>query len=466
MLTAYQNKKNEVKEKKELAENAQPWSTLAFGEPALTIHEPHDTAQSQIHEKGIIATVCHELRTSIHGIDGNAHILAGLIADLEQILEVSDQKRVDPKLRELILDKIKLQREALDIIDICAKHQKVITDDVLNMSKIESGMLELNLQPTNPKKIIKQVMDILKGEISKKRLTVYLNIAYQETIVNIDPNRIRQILLNLMTNAIKFTPEGGELTITLLKPYIEEESTILTFSVKDNGIGMDTSEKAHLFMPYSQANAQIVTQYGGSGLGLCISKKLIELMKGRIEVESEKGVGTTFNFSVNCPHKVEMTNKSVSPIILTPLKRTIGQSKKILIVEDNIVNQKIIKNYLTQVGYLCHVAKNGEEGVELWVQNSFQVILMDCEMPVMDGFEATRRIREREKAMPGMESVIIIGLSANTLTEELSVKITGIGMNDYLTKPFDKIKLLETISIHSSKTAIVTEKTSPTSKTA
>jgi signal transduction histidine kinase len=181
MLTAYRHKQNDSKEKKESAENNLSSSTLVIEEQdLLAANNFHDTAealkasslnptQDQLQKKRFIDTICHELRTSLHGIDGNAHILGSIIADLEEILTCSDEKLLNLKLRDLLLDKIKLQKEGLYIIDVCAKHQKVITDDVLTMSKIESGMLALNFQPLNPKKIIKQVMDILRVEIHKKK---------------------------------------------------------------------------------------------------------------------------------------------------------------------------------------------------------------------------------------------------------------------------------------------------------
>ena len=266
---------------------------------------------------------------------------------------------------------------------------RAVSNDVLDSSKLAAGKFQLSLSPTDPKKIIEDTAKLFHDPINKKKLKVRFEFPLEKITLNIDPVRLKQILMNLLSNSLKFTPEHGRIVIALDEPVIGATHTSLKFSMSDTGPGMTKEHMAHIFSPYTQANEHIANQYRGSGLGLSISKDLAELMGGSMTCRSEEGVGTTFICTIRCPNELKIAPDVGKPLIFSTPKPSPSQGKRILIVDDDIKVQKAAKKYLEQVGYHCAVANNGQEAVELCETNHFHAVLMDLDMPVMGGIEAT-----------------------------------------------------------------------------
>lgn len=413
-------------------------------------------------QEQFIDTMCHELRNPLNGIYGNVNLLESSIATLEKLIE-TPAIMAPEEMRQAISKHIAQEKESLRAIDTCARHQKAITDDTLNLSKLEAGKVKLNPTDFNPKDVVKDVVDILDTETKRKGTELYVKAPHSTMIVNGDRHRLSQVLLNLASNAVKFTPEGGKITISLQPEKVAKDEVVLKFIVKDTGIGMTEAEKAKLFNRFEQATHATYAEYGGSGLGLVISKHLIELMGGKIDVESEKGKGTKFAFTIKCqPAMVLLKAPPPSASLFTG-----GAAPKvhrhILVVEDNVINQKILKRNLEQAGHSCEIANNGKEAYEMAEKTSYDVVLMDVEMPMMDGLEATKLIRQKEREQK-KAPVPIIGLSGNA-REEYIATAQQAGMNDYLTKPYERTVLLEKIAFYTLPplTAKRTERSAPLS---
>ncbi|MCE3239075.1 MAG: multisensor hybrid histidine kinase [Gammaproteobacteria bacterium] len=417
-------------------------------------------------QEQFIDTMCHELRNPLNGVLGNVALLEDNTMQLQKLIETTEPEQISSPLREKSLEFLGKEKESIQTIKMCAEYQKVITDDVLSLSKLEAGKVELSLVDFDPKKVIKETVAMLNSEISRKNLQLYLKLIYKDIAVNGDPDRLKQILLNLLTNAIKFTPPGGEIAISLKSSMVTESHTVLIFTVKDTGIGMTEEEKSRIFERFSQANTATHQQYGGSGLGLSISRSLIVLMGGNIHVKSEPGKGTKFTFTIQCPllslQKAPPPSLSVfaapSGEILPPIASAIPSANRlILIVEDNLINQKILKHILEQAGHHCEIANNGKESLLVLGATPFDIVFMDIEMPLMSGLEATRIIRRTEQEQ-GKSPIPIIGLSGYSRQEQRE-EAKNSGMNDYLTKPYDKAKLLEKIDFYTkAETPVVDSK--------
>lgn len=398
-------------------------------------------------QEQFIDTMCHELRNPLNGIFGNVNLLGHSLTALEKVAET--ETITLEEMRQAILEHITQEKESLQAIDTCARHQKAIADDVLNLSKLEAKKVKLNPTDFNPKDVIKDVVDMLDTEIKRKGVELYVKTPYSCMKVNSDRHRLSQVLLNLVSNAVKFTPEKGKITISLRPETVTGDEVTLEFIVKDTGIGMTGAEKAKLFDQFEQATHATYTEYGGTGLGLVISERLVKLMGGEINVESEKGRGTKFTFTVKCktvatPFKAPPPSAS---LFAGPAIKVVP--RRILIVEDNVINQKVLMRSLEQAGHSCEVAKNGKEAcemVEMVEKTPYDIVLMDVEMPVMDGLEATKLIRQRELEQR-KAPIPIIGLSGNA-REEYIATATQAGMNDYLTKPCERNVLLEKIAFY------------------
>lgn len=406
-------------------------------------------------------TMCHEVRNPLNGILGNIDLLESNDAALKMLIKTTAEvETISNSLYEKFLEYLERNRKSLEAIETCAKYQKVITDDILILSKLEAGKVELKKVAFDPKKIIKDILIMLQSEIERKKIHLYKKIINGDIIVNGDPERLKQILLNLLTNAIKFTPQNGEITIILKKPVVEENQTILYFAVEDTGIGMTEEEQSRIFKRFLQANQTTYQEYGGSGLGLAISRKLIELMGGKITVESRSGEGTKFTFSIQCLHyslqKAPDPSLSIFPIPKRKKKAKIPQTiiptrRNILIVEDNVINQTVLSKMLAQAGHSCEIANNGAESLAILEKRAFDLIFMDIEMPVMNGYEATSKIRQIEEEQK--KSPIPIIFLSGYAREDQKEKAKAAGMTDYLTKPYDKIILLEKIDFYTQQEA-------------
>jgi PAS domain S-box-containing protein len=411
-------------------------------------HRAEDAEVQRHRREEFVDTMCHELRNPLNGIFGNVSLLESNLFKLQALIEST--RTEGGKFSEVISEITELiaqDKESIEDINICAKHQKLITNVVLHLSKLEAGKVELNREPADPKKIIYDVIAMLKTESNRKQVKVDLKCDHADIIVVTDPHRLKQVLLNLLSNAIKFTPEEGNVTIELKFP-VETENYVC-ISVEDNGIGMTEEEQSRIFGRFTQATKTTYQKYGGSGLGLTICRSLVNLMGGDIHVESQYGVGSKFTFTIRCDRIDLEKSKASSSCSSSPPKAMVTPENRgeILIVEDNLVNQKVLKRFLEQSGYKCQIANNGQEATIAQEGKRFSLIFMDVEMPVMNGLEATHRIRKSEEEKKEKLPVPIIGLSGNARQEQMN-EAKSSGMTDYLTKPYDKDVLLSKIDLY------------------
>jgi CheY-like chemotaxis protein len=330
------------------------------------------------------------------------------------------------------------QRSYLGNITSASENLLVIINDVLDLAKLESGQLSIEKIPFAPKQVIENVMKVMMYKAEEKgiSLTNPFTDLHLSTVLIGDPHRINQVMLNLVSNAIKFTIEGRvELTCKVLKD--NETFQELELKVADTGIGMEQSFLKNLFTKFSQEYESTSRKYGGTGLGMGISKNLIDNMGGEILVESEKGKGTTIyvRLTLEKGKELDMFKKDADTINTKILK-----NKKILVVDDNVMNRMVATLILDEFEVLVSKAGNGEEAVEYLKNNDCDLVLMDLQMPVLNGFEASIVIREKLKL-----DIPIIALTANVIKGEKQ-KCFSVGMNDYLSKPFDEVQFLEIIT--------------------
>lgn len=374
--------------------------------------EERDKAEAATRAKSLfLASMSHEIRTPLNGIIGIVNILK----------QTNDPAKV---------------AEYLEIVEISADNLLSIINDILDFSKIESQQLELENIPFNPVAEIRNVIKLLHIKATEKGLELRDDIPPNiPPCVIGDPVRFKQILINLVNNAIKFT-EKGSVVVKVTLHDLTPDQCILYCQVIDTGIGITEEGKLRLFREFSQSDKSISRRFGGSGLGLAISKKLVEMMHGEIGVESEYGKGSTFWFTVSfgrceshtAPGKAEMDQKAAQ-----------GAPKHILLVEDNVINQKVALFALQKMGHFVDVAENGEVCLQKVREKDYDVVLMDVQMPVMDGYEATRRIREWEKET-GRKPLRIIAMTANAEKSERTYCLS-IGMDEYISKPFKPERL-------------------------
>ena len=365
-----------------------------------------------------LANMSHEIRTPMIGVIG--------MTDLALDTHLSQQ-----------------QREYLSTVKGSAQTLMVILNDLLDFSKIEAGKLDIEQVNFSLRELIDETLKTIDPRAKKKGLVLQLDLPEDiPTRMLGDPGRIRQVLTNLCDNAIKFTAVGSVTVHAKCRP-LPESGFEAHFCVSDTGVGIPREKQAAIFEAFSQADASTTRRYGGTGLGLAICRRLVHLMGGRIWLESKAGEGTAFHFTVHlhaamddAPH----AQYSASQRDAVPAGSPGTRPLQILLVEDHPVNQKLAVTLLTKWGHTVVLAQNGQEAVDLFSGQSWDLILMDMQMPVMNGLEATRIIRAKEQAG---QHVPIIAMTANAMDAD-RVACLEAGMDEHMPKPF-KIETLQTL---------------------
>jgi CheY-like chemotaxis protein len=399
---------------------------------ALTISEEslraaRDLAEGANRAKStFLAAMSHEIRTPMNGILG----LTQVVLDSELAPE---------------------QRESLSLVKFSAESLLTIIGDVLDFSKIEAGKFELEAIPFNLRDCVNASVKTLELRAKEKNLALATEVSPNVPAQVIgDPARVRQILLNLIGNSLKFT-ERGSITVAVSIESQFDSQIVLQFSITDTGPGIPEDRRQRIFNAFAQADESTSRKYGGTGLGLAISSRLAALMSGRLWVTSEIGVGSTFSFTgifATASHLPEVATLA-RPAISAAAEPASVASLNILVAEDNFVNQTLARRLLEKRGHKVTMVANGKQAVERAIEQTFDVILMDVQMPEMDGCDATRVIRNIERE--GGLRVPIIALTAHALKDDKD-KCLAAGMDGYITKPIRPAELFDVISQITSKT--------------
>ncbi|MBT8129474.1 MAG: response regulator [Gammaproteobacteria bacterium] len=378
------------------------------------LKQARDKAEEMSQAKGeFLANMSHEIRTPMNGVIGTLQLLS------------------DTELGST-------QKEYVDTAHKSAQSLLTILNDILDLSKIEAGKLNIELIPLDLREIVTELITLHTMTADEKAIELVADI--DDKIPNIligDPTRIRQILANLISNALKFT-EKGHVLVRIQLASSDDNNAMVSFEVEDTGVGIEDHIQDKLFNEFTQADGSTTRKYGGTGLGLAIVRQLVEMMHGEFGVESKPGQGSTFWFRIPLEISSEQTLKQPGEFE-QEFKGTL--SGHILLVEDNPINQMIAQKMLEKIGLESTLAHDGQQALNMLEQNTYDAVLMDCQMPVLDGFEATRRIREQG----GLKELPVIAMTANVMEGDRE-KCIAAGMNDYIGKPVVEAALKNTLA--------------------
>ena len=328
-------------------------------------------------------------------------------------------------------------------ISVSSQHLLSLINDVLDMSRIESGKVTLEAKPVHLPELVHELRDIIQAVVSEKDLSLTLDtVGVENEDVIADPLRLEQILINVLANAVKFTPDGGQISLWIVqKDTAPAGYADFEFHIKDNGIGMSEEFQKHIFEQFARERTSTVSKIQGTGLGMAITKSLVDMMGGRITVKSEQGKGSEFTISLRFPIGEAKTGQTPPAA-----KASAFTGKKLLVVEDNELNLEIASTLLKEAGFEVDTAENGKiavEKVEAASADRYDLILMDIQMPEMDGYEATRRIR----ALPDAKKAAlpIVAMTANAFEDDRKNALHA-GMNGHIAKPLDIQKLFQVLS--------------------
>ena len=360
-----------------------------------------------------LSTITHELRTPLYAVTGLTHLL------MEE-------------------EPLEHQKEHLNSLKFSGEYLLSLINNILDLNKLEANKVEIEKTSFSLKKRINDVLIALNKSADDRKNKLHLE--FDDTIPDKligDPIKLSQVLINLIGNSVKFT-QHGDVFVRVNKISEKEGKVSLHFEIEDNGVGISKKKQKSIFETFSQASLQINRKFGGTGLGLSIVKSLLELMGSKIQLESQIGKGSKFWFNLNLEISEELNQENSEKKVISPIDYAALENKRVLIVEDNKINQMITKKILEKNKMNCMVADNGIDAIEIVKQNTFDVILMDIHMPGISGIEATQRIREYDNELP------IIALTAVTIDENLD-EFYRAGFNEIIPKPFKTEEFFEKI---------------------
>jgi signal transduction histidine kinase/CheY-like chemotaxis protein/ligand-binding sensor domain-containing protein len=390
------------------------------------LHDAKERAEESSRLKSeFLAIISHEIRTPMNAVIGMTNLMLGAELTLEQ-------------------------RDNLEVVKSAGESLLVLLNDMLDLSRIESGRLPLDLAPFMLRNCVNSCMRTVRVQARKKGLEFTCEVApgVPDALIG-DGDRLRQILINLLVNAVKFTEHGSvRLQVSRETPSNGNGNDVdigLLFAIRDTGIGIAADNQAVIFEPFRQADSSTTRQYGGTGLGLAISHKLVLMMKGRMWLESELGKGSTFYFSARfSPAPANTVTQTAAAASRTEPP---NRSCSILLADDNLVNRQLTARLLLKRGHAVTTATNGLEAVEQFQTQAFDVVLMDVQMPVMDGLTATARIREYENGTGNR--IPVIAMTANAMRGDRE-ECLAAGMDDYISKPFQPDELFAMVEAYGS----------------
>ena len=385
-----------------------------------------DAVAASRTKSAFLANMSHELRTPLNGVIGMVDLLATTALD-------------------------ERQRRYAEVARTSAKLLLSVISDILDFSKIEAGKLELETVEISVDEIAREVASILRLSAEEKKLELSYDSSVEVAAPLLgDPSRLRQVLINLVSNAVKFTRAGA---VTIRASVVSEsaDDARVRFEVRDTGVGIPLEAQARLFQPFTQVDTSTTREHGGTGLGLAICRELIERMRGTIVVSSKPGEGSTFSFEVPLEKARDRTSAPRQRTARAPSELPRRQvAAHILLVEDSPINAEVAGEIVRSAGYTFDLASDGGAAIKAAKSRPYDLVLMDCQLPEVDGYEASRRIRDLERAgtLPPREGTLpIIALTASATKEDLE-KCFAAGMSDHVSKPVDARRLLEVIARH------------------